>query len=71
METLESSYNLIYQINSLTLTSELKDVIDLYIQQNKNVKGLANLYFRSNLIYIIENIKKPTLLFELKKLITL
>ena len=66
---LEYSWNLITQINSLALTSELKVAIDLYIQQNKNVNGFAGLYFRANLMYIIDNIKKTTLLAELKNLI--
>ena len=68
MANLENSVSLISQINNLEMTNELRIEVSKYINFNKDDKGISNIIFRNNLHYIIDNVKKETLLAELKAL---
>ena len=68
MANLENSVSLISQINNLEMTNELRIEVSKYINFNKDDKGISNIMFRNNLHYIIDNVKKETLLAELKAL---
>lgn len=64
---LDYSWNLIEKIKEMNPGGELGKQIFIYIEQNKGGKGISNIFFRSNLHYIIDNIDRKTLLPELTK----
>jgi hypothetical protein len=64
---LNYSWNLIEKIKEMNPGGELGRQIFIYIEQNKGSKGISNIFFRSNLHYIIDNIDRNTLLSELTK----
>lgn len=66
-EELKPSRELINKINKLEMSSELKNLINKFIEKNKNDKGLANIGFRANLHYLIDNIKKENKLINVLK----
>jgi hypothetical protein len=72
METtkLESSWTLEHNLKNIECSKELKKEIIDYIEKQTPPKGyrFSNVIYRSNLHYIIDNIKKPSLLIELKKI---
>lgn len=72
-ERLKSSWELKDEISNLEMSDELRSEIDKFIELNdsKNTgksQSYSNLYYRSNLHYIIDNINNPSLLNQLKKI---
>lgn len=72
-ERLKSSWELKDEISNLEMSDELRNEINKFIEMNdsKNTgksQSYGNLYYRSNLHYIIDNINNPSLLNQLKKL---
>jgi len=70
MAALDYTWNLKAQVEKLTMSDELREEINLFIQQHEVNNGfyrpVSNIIFRGNLHYIIDNITKPGLLEELK-----
>lgn len=64
---LDYSWNLIEKIKEINPGGELGRQIFIYIEQNRGGNGICNIFFRSNLHYIIDNIDRNTLLSELTK----
>lgn len=70
MAALDYTWNLIGQIEKLSMSDELREEIKLFIEQHKVDNGVympvSNIIFRGNLHYIIDHITAPGLLEELK-----
>ncbi len=72
MAQLEYSWNLKRKIEGLNVSEDLRNAIGKYIklhESDKSAGRIADVLYRCNLHYIIDNIKKETLLSELNKLI--
>jgi len=68
MSRLKASWELKDEIDQLTIGKELKSLISQLMAQYDTEKSkFANLFYRNNLHYIIDNIDKPGLLTELKE----
>jgi hypothetical protein len=65
---LESSWNLEDKLSTIIIDKPLKGEIHKFIKSNRVVgksQSFSNLYYRSNLQYIIDNISKEGLYDEL------
>ena len=74
MAALEASWTLEERLKDIECSDELKSLINEYIEtEHSRCTGkrmsISNLMYRSNLHYIEDNINKPTLIDELKKLL--
>jgi hypothetical protein len=72
-ERLKSSWELKDEISNLDMSDELRNEINRFIEINdgKNTgksQSFGNIYYRSNLHYIIDNIDNTSLLAQLKKI---
>lgn len=70
MSKLKSSWELIEELNNANVTKELRQQIDQFIDKHRDkctgkARSFSNLYFRSNMHYILDNIDSPQLLNQL------
>ena len=74
MNQLKNTWNLLDEINDLNINKDLQAEINIFIAnfniKHKNMRPqmcFSHIIYRCNLHYIIDNIKNPSLLSELKK----
>ena len=65
---LKYSKDLVVELKNIKCSPELRKEINIYIFKQKENKGFSNLIFRGNLHYILDNIKKETILDEIRSL---
>lgn len=73
MSHLGYSWNLKSELEEMEMSSEIREEVNKFIELYDNdntgkIQCFGNLFYRSNLQYIINNIKNPNLLSELKAL---